>query len=64
MSGLITYRLRNGADVLGKLYRGQVEPTRYTNYTQAANRASAVGGKVVQFTRNFYVVIPSTQEDV
>ena len=62
MSNLITYRIRNGADVLGKLYKGKVEPIRYANYTQAADRAVAVGGKVVQFTRSFYVVIPNTQE--
>jgi hypothetical protein len=64
MSSLITYRLRNGANVLGKLYKGRVEPTTYTNYTQAAKRASTVGGEVVRFTRVFYVVIPSTQEAV
>jgi len=62
MSNLITYRLRNGTEVLGKFYKGRVEPTTYSNYTQAANRASAVGGEVVRFTRVFYVVIPSTQE--
>lgn len=57
---LITYRLRNGAEVLGKLYKGRVEPTTYTNYTQAAARAAAIGGEVVRFTRVFYVVIPTT----
>ena len=64
MSKLITYRLRNGANVLGKLYNGRVEPITYSNYTQAANRAAAIGGEVVRFTRAFYVVIPfhSTQE--
>jgi len=62
MSKLITYRLRNGAEVLGKFYKGRVEPTTYANYTQAANRASAIGGEVVRFNRVFCVVVPSTQE--
>jgi len=56
---LITYRLRGGAEVLGKLYKGRVEPTTYSNYAQAATRAAAVGGEVVRFTRVFYVCVPT-----
>ena len=66
MSALITYRLRNGADVLGQLYKGRVEPLTYANRTQAAKRASVVGGEVIQFhtSRVFYVVLPTIQEAV
>lgn len=60
---LITYRLRNGAEVLGKLYKGRIEPTTYTNHTQAAARAAAIGGEVVRFTRVFYVVPTPVQPE-
>ena len=53
-----TFKLNSGAVVLGKPYKGGIEPIRYTNRTQAEAMARKVDGKVIQpgMSVVFYVV--------
>jgi len=58
----LTVKLRNGATVLAKLYKGEPEPVRYSNRTQAQAAAEKHGGVVARFLgRPFYVVFYTTR---
>lgn len=56
--GIITVTLRDGSNVLGKLYKGEASARTYSNWTQALTVARRIGGKVMQRGRPFYVVVP------
>ena len=53
-----TFKLNNGLLVLGKLYKGKIEPIRYTNRKQANLMAQKIDGEVIQprLSVVFYVV--------
>jgi hypothetical protein len=55
---LETFKLNNGLLVLGKPYKGKIEPIRYTNRKQADLMAQKIDGEVVQprLSVVFYVV--------
>lgn len=44
----LTYRLRQGALVLGRIYKGQLRPLAYVNRAGAAASAARHGGTVFQ----------------
>lgn len=53
-----TFKLNNGLLVLGKPYKGKIEPIRYTNKKQADLMAQKINGEVIQPRMSvvFYVV--------
>jgi hypothetical protein len=53
-----TFKLNNGLLVLGKPYKGKIEPIRYTNRKQADLMAQKIDGDVIQprLSVVFYVV--------
>ena len=54
----MTTKLRNGIEVLAKLYKGDLHPITYVNLTQAKNSVAKMGeGWQVYWTRGsvFYV---------
>jgi hypothetical protein len=55
---LETFKLNNGLLVLGKPYKGKIEPIRYTNRKQADLMAQKIDGEVIQprLSVVFYVV--------
>lgn len=58
--GIVTFRafLHDGTPVVGKMYKGEVQPATYANRTQANMRASYCGGVVIRRGRPWYVALP------
>lgn len=48
VANLLTYRLRQGALVLGRIYKGELRPLTYVNRAGAEASAALHGGTVFQ----------------
>lgn len=59
------YTLNNGAAVLAKPHKGQLQPIRYANYSQAKRKADSIGGDVIQPRLGpvFYVTPPKPRAE-
>jgi hypothetical protein len=65
MPDLLKYTFTNGRTVLGKMYKDDVFPVMYTNYTQANKKAAELNAAGVKaavlrpslFGRSIYVEI-------